>query len=485
MCAHVAEPPTQSYFDQAIEVAKLLAIKETTRSWGGQRVPMCGFPLIHLDRHLKTLVLEKERFVAMCEEFKRPDGTFERRVVRVITPGTLIDESFINHYENNYLLAISPGNEGSAEVGMAWIDITTGEFFSHSMSIDGLVDDIIRIGPREVVLPTRLQDEPEHPIRRALVESDTTMLSYTQDPGASSKATMFETRDASSSDDLNSIPPLPRVFSPNETAAISLVNNYLSTNLLEHMPALTSPFHENIETRMQIDAHTIKALEIREGSREGGTTGSLLSVIKRTVTSSGTRLLARWLCELLYICHPALTEWTSQGSPSTSISEINARQSLVALFVLRPHFRRDLIVQLKRIEDASRIVQKFLLGKGDTDDLLAIKYTINVWSQMKKMIELEMSMKTNQGVDDNMWKNLQLVMGRFKDLEALSSAIDSAVDENALRRKDEAVEEEASSVGDQPKEVVLQGPSSKFLNSKSIVWTIKSQYVIFSCITSA
>ena len=144
-----------------------------------------------------------------------------------------------------------------------------------------------------------------------------------------------------------------------------------------------------------------------------------------------------------------------------------------------------MIVQLKRIEDASRIVQKFLLGKGDTDDLLAIKYTINVWSQMKKMIELEMSMKTNQGVDDNMWKNLQLVMGRFKDLEALSSAIDSAVDENALRRKDEAVEEETSSDGDQPKEVVLQGPSSKFLNSKGIVWTIKPQYAIFSCITSA
>src|SRR5262245_41534938 len=98
---------------------------------------MCGFPLMHLDKYLKILVQQNKRFVSMCEEFPRPSPEtkgFDRRVVRIITPGTLIDEPFLNQYENNYLLAISPSTLSSAAepgqenlTGLAWIDISTGE----------------------------------------------------------------------------------------------------------------------------------------------------------------------------------------------------------------------------------------------------------------------------------------------------------------------------------------------------------------------
>ncbi|KAG8894833.1 DNA mismatch repair ATPase msh1, partial [Tulasnella sp. 417] len=159
----------ESYFDQAIEVAQLLTIKLTTRLWGGGRVPMAGFPLAHLDRHLKRLVQGHKRFAAICEEFKSSDGGFERRVVRVVTPGTLIDESFVNPFENNYLMAIS-GSESDDQIGMAWTDVATGEFFTQTIPQASLRDEVARIRPKEVVLQDALRTTTSHPIKDALVE---------------------------------------------------------------------------------------------------------------------------------------------------------------------------------------------------------------------------------------------------------------------------------------------------------------------------
>lgn len=288
---------------------------------------MCGFPLAHLDRHLKRLVQVNKRFAAVCEEFKRRDGTFERRVVRVVTPGTLIDESFVDHFDNNYLMAIATDDEGQRSestatigtqgttVGLAWTDVATGEFYSQDVPVDSLRDEIARIGPREVVLSSRLRDASNsNPIRQALAEEEATVsyIDSTQPslvpPNAVNGMTTVQQVEQSSSDSdmlqlqqSSSTPSTTnQVFSPNETSAIAILTQFLRSSLLEHMPpdvTAFSPTHQSAEARMQIDAHTIKALEIREGNREGGVTGSLMSVIKRTVTSSGTRLLGRWLCE--------------------------------------------------------------------------------------------------------------------------------------------------------------------------------------------
>ena len=91
------------------------------------------------------------------------------------------------------------------------------------------------------------------------------------------------------------------VFSPAEKSAVGILNSFLRSHLMEHAPTSLRPLREEKSKRMQIDAHTLKALEIQEGLREGGVVGSLMSTVKRTVTSSGTRLLARWLCESHYL----------------------------------------------------------------------------------------------------------------------------------------------------------------------------------------
>lgn len=245
---------------------------------------MCGFPTMHLDKYLRVLVQQHKLFVAMCEEFPRYTNgqkpEFDRRVARIITPGTLIDEPFLNPFENNFLLAISadlPSCEPSTqEIGLAWIDVSTGEFFTKTIPLEGLKDDLARISPQEIVLVQELRDRPSDPVRQ-LLEDEGNFLTY------------VELSDSS----LHQYGP---TYTLQESIAINILTTYMRVNLMEHMPQLSAPSREGTNERMQIDSHTIKALEIRESAREGGQTGSLLSAIKRTMTSSGTRSLTRRLC---------------------------------------------------------------------------------------------------------------------------------------------------------------------------------------------
>ena len=286
---------------------------------------MCGFPLIHLDRHLKTLVQLEKRFVAMCEEFPRYTNLgvkeFDRRVSRVITPGTLIDESFLNPLENNYLVAIglSSQNDVISPVGLAWIDVSTGEFFSERCTLESLQDELARLAPREIVLDSVFKKNGNHPIFTVLSEDTNCLIAYTSstrtansDKGENTTTAPLTIKnlneDGLTEHDNNVKQYIANLMNhvdyaeslaPEETSAINILTVYLEETMLEHMPLLTSPLREGVQDRMHIDAHTIKGLEIRENVYDGGTKGSLLSVLKRTVTNGGTRLLARWLCKLL------------------------------------------------------------------------------------------------------------------------------------------------------------------------------------------
>lgn len=259
---------------------------------------MCGFPLIHLDKHLKVLVQQHKRFVAMCEEFplKERFGVkeFERRVTRIITPGTLIDEPFLDAHENNFLLAISclspQQSDKDVDIGLAWIDISTGEFYSKHATLESIQDELARISPREVILPDAFKDLKDHHLMDALAEENCFLTFVASGEGhpadnATDARHIHKSELASHRISLTSM----------ERVAVDTLTSYLNMHLLENMPPLTEPTQDNVG-RMQIDAHTIKALEIRETNYEGGTRGSLFNVLKRTVTNGGARLLSRWLC---------------------------------------------------------------------------------------------------------------------------------------------------------------------------------------------
>ncbi|KAL1729775.1 muts domain V-domain-containing protein [Schizophyllum commune] len=458
----------ESYFSQAAEIASLLNIKLTTRKWGGKRVPMCGFPLAHLDKYLRVLVGENRRLVAMCEEFPingnvdTSNGTakisrglltraFERRVTRVITPGTLIDEPFLNQYENNYLLAISAegaevvttNNSEPAQLGLAWIDVSTGEFFSKVSSVDTLRDELARIGPKEVVLDKSMKrqeaagdeaKEERHPVLAALAEEQY-FVSYqapeeVEDASAQTTSTQDDavTR-LTEPDNILEEPVSPdttSAFSAPEASAISLLTAFLRAHLREHMPVLGMPVREVSfapPPRMHLDAHTLRALEIREGMREGGTKGSLLSVVRRTKTTGGTRLLARWL-----------------AAPSLSLAEITSRHSLVAFLLARPHLHADLTALLVSIPDVSRLSQKLMLGKGDASDVRAVGRAIRAWNRLRNTITEERTFESYErqmkdpkamnsiSVNDEEWESMDTLLSRMDGLDNLEARIATALE---------------------------------------------------------
>ncbi|KAF9535820.1 MutS2 protein [Crepidotus variabilis] len=443
----------ESYFDQAVEVSDILNIKLTSRKWDNKRVAMCGFPITHLDRYLKVMVQQEQRSVAMCEEFQRygSDGIreFDRRVSRIVTPGTLIDESFINPFDNNYLLAISSPDASTENVGLAWIDVSTGEFFSKQCSHESLLDELARISPREIVLDKTLQHAKCDPIfsiiRKTgyLVSYCDTGLPNTENTTRQSLAQIPIDKDSSNPPDAlllrlqSDLLKDLRISPPGEVSSVNLLTKFLQSNLREHMPLLGAPQHEGVKERMQIDAHTIQALEIRQTGFEGGSAkGSLLSVIKRTTTTGGTRLLSRWLC-----------------SPSTSASEIKARQSLVAFFHQRPHFRADIREILGEIQDVGRLGQRFLLGRADVSDLVDIKSTIKIWDSLKQRSELERTMELaeKQGLSDpSEWRNLGTLFERMTDLNTLAKKIAETITEDNQTEEEIGQQEEITVDVDEP-----------------------------------
>ncbi len=174
-------------------------------------------------------------------------------------------------------------------LGLAWIDISTGEFSSLEASATSLPDHLARINPREVVLDDSVRDEATSSVKRALVEENA-IISYVKRLTSNNisgvipdiqNPILIENSDG---------------FSEKEGEAIALLTKYLRDHLLEHTPKSLRHSRDDLDERLQIDAHTLKALEIKENLADGGTYGSLMSTIKRTVTSSGTRLLSRWLC---------------------------------------------------------------------------------------------------------------------------------------------------------------------------------------------
>ncbi|EAU92915.2 MutS2 protein [Coprinopsis cinerea okayama7 len=429
----------ESYFGQANEIASLLNIKLTSRKWDGSRVPMCGFPIVHLDKYLKVLVQQHKRSVAMCEEFPRQtefgEKEFERRITRIISPGTLIDEPFLEPSENNFLLALAlPLDGGASSVGLAWIDVSTGEFYSKDCQPENLEDEIVRINPKEVVLPSTMRtvDISRNPVLVMLQQQNIHFAFHgvEQHPDVVSMLPFTPTPASASA----------------EGEAVALLSNYLHFTLLEHAPSLGAPVHEMDNGRLHIDAHTIKSLELRETDYEGGTRGSLLNVIKRTVTTSGTRRLARRLC-----------------SPSASRPEIEGWQNLVSFLLQRPHLSFDLRESLKNVGDVGRIVQRFLLRKGSIDDLVTVMKTIQLWTTITSRLQLERLLEGRGALGD--WSSMDPMLGRISDLSSLSRRIQDALTRCGSREAD----------GD-PEDSLKESTGSSRDTQANSEWTINPQF---------
>lgn len=350
------------YFHQAEEFGPLLNLRVAQKKTIHGPVSMAGFPFMNLDRYLKVLVQELHQYVAISEEFPnvyaKPGATqqaaraknlvepaaftededpdrktanmFIRRVCRIITPGTLIDEKFLNPTENNFIVAIhlrhkdeevktdSDGIEDpEAEyfhIGLSWLDFSTGDFFTQVSSSTTLISDVARISPSEILLDKGIKDGHARHLYRKLEEqqyfitlenfslgdADSQTVQLSDDELAvkhrdfvTEWKDLFETEE----DPANDIKGLTY----DELNACAVLLNYIREKLPGTAIKVQVPVRRVPIDNMLIDVNSLRALEIKKTLRDQLTSGSLLNTIKRTVTKSGTRLLSDWLCKLYFL----------------------------------------------------------------------------------------------------------------------------------------------------------------------------------------
>lgn len=278
-----------------------------------------GFPFFQLDRFLKILVQDLNRHVAIAEEF--PNDPSEkvksgglmhtRRVTRIITPGTLIDENFMDPYANNYVMAIhlpepppsddvscqesQPPTEPSDQavnaqprIGLAWLDLSTGYFVTQPTTLTSFSSVLSRVSPREIVLDKVLESDQDHALLSMLREEryPVTYSPHGELRHLSDWAPMLESEIPAHTVDK---------FTEGEVKAGCLLLHYVRDRLQGLSMKLQPPVRQDSMNIMTIDKNSRRTLELNQTIRDGSFKGSLLHAIRRTVTKSGARLLNEWL----------------------------------------------------------------------------------------------------------------------------------------------------------------------------------------------
>jgi DNA mismatch repair ATPase MutS len=448
------------YFEQAEEYGPLLNLKVGYRSTKLGPVAMAGFPFFQLDRFLKVLVQDLNKYVAICEEFlvqvsgkvKSGGLKHDRRVTRVITPGTLIDEKFLDPYEYNFLLSLHPGPVGSQtereevaateaeqRIGLAWVDLSTGDFNTQTVDRTLLSSALTRISPREIVLPSQVSQDIHEEVQM-IVGQDHRLLTLHQE------AAMFDST-ADWNDMLES--PVPehadQDFTTGEKLAAHRLLDYVQNRLQGLQVRLQPPRRRQLQAILSVDRNSLRGLEILETAREGLGKGSLFHAVRRTSTNSGARLLRERLT-----------------SPSASLPEINDRLDLVTTFVENQDLADSLTLRLKRTFDVQRIVQKFALNKGDADDMLSLSTAIAQTVATQDLVQDAIKNDVGRGHHDDstsfVRSSLEKLLDRL-DLVGpieLQSIISSSIDEAGLMQKHRLEEDEAAEVAAMTHDFVLQ-----------------------------
>ncbi|TNE61520.1 MAG: DNA mismatch repair protein MutS [Alphaproteobacteria bacterium] len=357
------------FFEDAEKAAEALDITLTKRGkHGGEDIPMCGVPVHAAEMYLSRLI-RKSFKVAVCEQTEDPaeakkrgsKSVVRREVVRLVTPGTITEENLLDARSHNYLVALG---RAQADLSLAVAEMSTGEFFILPTKAGRLDADLARLTPGELLVPTDvLADEN---INRALFDwrAVTSPLESHRFDSTSGGRRLQDMFDVATLDGFAN-------FSRADLTAAGALVDYLEDTQKGKMPRLYPPRRHAADGTMMIDAATRRSLELTRTQR-GETSGSLLSVIDRTVTGAGARLLAKRL-----------------AAPITDPVRINERLDAVAYMLDNPHLRADIRAALKAAPDMERALARLALGRGGPRDLSAIRTGLEAAALVRRFLGVE------------------------------------------------------------------------------------------------
>ncbi|MDD1745696.1 MAG: DNA mismatch repair protein MutS [Candidatus Methanoperedens sp.] len=382
----------ESFGEDAKVIAKELEITLTSRGRDreGEDMPLAGIPYHAVDSYLPKLI-RKGYKVAICEQLEDPKnakGVVKRGVVRVITPGTVIDPSLISDQSNNYLMSIS--GEG-AEFGISFLDVSTGEFMTTQFTDNGNYERIIseasRMRPAECVLPPVLFDNKRLVDR--LKDLDIVLNRFDADAfdKKNARETLIRHFGVMTLEGMG-CEVLPLAISSSGAALL-----YATTTQMRDLAHIQSVRTYSENEFMVLDSITLRNLEIIQGVR--GDNSSLLSILDSTKTPMGGRLLQKMLLKPL-ICVGKITE------------RLDAVDELAKKMLLR----FDLRFQLGRVRDIERLIGRIVYGNSNARDLIALKVSLAALPEISK------SLKESDIRSALLLKTIQM-LGDFSDIVAL------------------------------------------------------------------
>jgi len=342
------------FFEDAVAAAGALDIALTKRGKHlGNDIPMCGVPVHSHEAYLERLI-RKGFKVAVCEQVEDPSeakkrgakSVVARAVQRLVTPGTLTEDTLLDARAHNYLAALARvGSEG--ELGLAWADVSTGEFAVTGVSRSGLGAELARLSPGELLVPEGFAADEDNGEILAHSGAAITLLPAARFDSGNAERRLKDHFAVAALDGFGA-------FSRAELGAMGALLDYVELTQVGRMPALAAPRRVATAETMAIDAATRANLELVR-TLPGETAGSLLAAIDRTVTGAGARELGSRL-----------------AAPLTDPQAINGRLDAVDWLVEAREVRRDLRSALKSAPDIARALSRLSLGRGGPRDLAAI-----------------------------------------------------------------------------------------------------------------
>ncbi len=353
------------FFDDAAAASEALDIALTKRGkHEGDDIPMCGVPVHAAEGYLLTLIRKGFR-VAVCEQMESPaeakkrgsKSVVNRDVVRLVTPGTLTEETLLEARRHNFLAALACVRDNWA---LAWTDISTGALHVLPLTLARVGPELAQLSPAEILMAEGTETAVANVLEDLGLEPTWLGKSSFDSTGALTRLT--QQFGVSSLDAYGQ-------FSRPELSAMGALIDYLDLTQKGRLPLLRTPQQEKLGNSMHIDASTRRNLELTH-ALQGGRAGSLLSVIDRTATASGARLLERRL-----------------STPSRDLSVIRNRQDAITWAMSEPVVTRQIRDALKRVPDLDRALSRLGLDRGGPRDMAAIRKTLEQAEAISGMLE--------------------------------------------------------------------------------------------------
>ncbi len=356
----------EMFFEDALEASRILEITLTGRDCGQEeRAPMCGVPFHAVDSYIAKLV-ENGKKVAICEQTENPaeaKGIVRREVVRVITPGTILDSSALDDKKNNYLCSLYVDKAG---VGISFVDITTGEISTveNAETADLVIlNEMVKYAPSEVIANKNAM-EREDLVEKIKDRFSCSVLPYSEDAYSfsASQSKIKEILGGGYKDEIegkvHSCASLGALLSYLEETQKTEPNNLKELDIIDD------------GKYMGIDLYSMRNLELLETMRDKKAKGSLLNVLNKTVTSMGSRLMRKWVTMPLINC-----------------GTIQNRHNAVEEFFKNPVMREEIREELRGINDIERTITRISYKSANCKDLLGIAFSFEKLPKIKALMK--------------------------------------------------------------------------------------------------